>query len=105
VFKKGKVIFLVVFVISVIIIGFISKSFADEKPKVVVVLKDLNSQYWEIVNAGIEKGFKDFGINGKVIAPREEQSKSRSVFWKISLRKSQMYWSSLRLFHLRLFLY
>jgi ribose transport system substrate-binding protein len=36
------------------------------------VLKDLNTQYWEIVKAGAEKGFRDFGIDGKVIAPSYE---------------------------------
>jgi ribose transport system substrate-binding protein len=78
VFKKSKLLLLIVFVFSAIIIGFITKSFADEKPKVVVVLKDLNSQYWEIVNAGVNKGFQDFGMDGKVLAPRvgtvEEQN-------------------------------
>ncbi|MBO1515407.1 sugar ABC transporter substrate-binding protein [Metabacillus bambusae] len=76
--KKSKLLLLIVFVFSAIIIGFITKSFADEKPKVVVVLKDLNSQYWEIVNAGVNKGFQDFGMDGKVLAPRvgtvEEQN-------------------------------
>jgi ribose transport system substrate-binding protein len=78
VFKKSKLLLLIVFVFSAIIIGFITKSFADEKPKVVVVFKDLNSQYWEILNAGVIKGFQDFGIDGKVLAPRvgtiEEQN-------------------------------
>lgn len=46
------------------------KSYEDDKPKVVVVLKDLNTEYWEIVKAGAEKGFQDFGINGQVVAPR-----------------------------------
>lgn len=44
-------------------------SFSDEKAKVVVVLKDLNSQYFKIVKAGAENGFRDFGIDGSVIAP------------------------------------
>lgn len=46
------------------------KSYEDAKPKVVVVLKDLNTEYWEIVKAGADKGFQDFGINGQVVAPR-----------------------------------
>lgn len=58
-------------VISAIIIGFISKSLAEEKPRVTIVLKDMNSQYWEIVKAGAEKGFRDFNVNGKVVAPLE----------------------------------
>ncbi len=51
----------------------------DDKPKVVVVLKELNTQYWNILKAGAEKGFRDFGIDGKVIATRggfaEEQNR------------------------------
>jgi ribose transport system substrate-binding protein len=86
VLKKGRIVFLIGAVISVIIIVFISKSFADEKPKVVVVLKSLDSQYWEIVKAGAEKGFKDFGLDGKVIAPgdgsAEEQIKLLEKVYK-----------------------
>lgn len=58
-------------VISIIVLGFISVSFADKKPTVVVVLKASDSEYWKIMKAGIEKGFKDFRINGKVILPSE----------------------------------
>lgn len=75
--KKGKLIFLIIAVFSVIIIGFISKTFADEKPKVTVVLKDSDTQYWEIVKAGAEKAFKDFGIDGKVIAPAYDSIKEQ----------------------------
>jgi ribose transport system substrate-binding protein len=80
VLKKSKLLLLIVFVFSAIIIGFITKSFADEKPKVVVVLKDFSSQYWDIVNAGLNKGFQDFDLDGKVLAPSgdgtvEEQNK------------------------------
>ncbi|WP_052738015.1 sugar ABC transporter substrate-binding protein [Bacillus sp. SA1-12] len=69
--KNRKLLFLITIIFSAIIIGFITKSFADEKPKVVVVFKDLNTEYWEILKAGIEKGFKDFDIDGKVLAPRK----------------------------------
>lgn len=76
--KRGKLVFLIAAVISVIIIGFISKSFAHEKPKVVVVLKTLDSQYWRIIKGGAEKAFSDFGIEGKVIAPLKESAKEQS---------------------------
>ncbi|MBD1381742.1 type 1 periplasmic-binding domain-containing protein [Metabacillus arenae] len=57
-----------------ILIAFILIQFANEKPKVVVVLKELNTknQFWDIVKAGAEKGFRDFDIDGKVIAPSNE---------------------------------
>jgi ribose transport system substrate-binding protein len=77
VLKKGKGILVIVAVISVIVLSFISVSFADKKPMVVVVLKAADSQYWEIMKAGIEKGFKDFGIDGKVLVPKEASPKEQ----------------------------
>jgi ribose transport system substrate-binding protein len=71
VLKKGKMIPIIGAVISVIVLSFISVSFANKKPTVVVVLKAADSQYWNIMKAGMEKGFKDFGIDGKVIVPSE----------------------------------
>ncbi|HEY4549464.1 MAG TPA: sugar ABC transporter substrate-binding protein, partial [Bacillus sp. (in: firmicutes)] len=49
---------------------FAYKQFIEEKPKVVVVLRILNMQYWEVIKAGAEKGFKDLGIDGKVVATK-----------------------------------
>ncbi|MGM0878619.1 MAG: sugar ABC transporter substrate-binding protein [Bacillota bacterium] len=70
---KHRTIILFGFVFSIILIAFILKQFENEKPKVVVVLKELNNnQFWDIVKAGAEKGFRDFGIDGKVIAPSNE---------------------------------
>ncbi len=58
------------FVLPLVIVAlsFIFKSI-DEKPTVVVVLKDLDSEYWRIVEAGLRKGFEDFDIEGEIIAP------------------------------------
>jgi ribose transport system substrate-binding protein len=79
VLKYRKLVILVGAAIAVFLISFISKSFAEERPKVVLVLKSIDSQYWEIIKAGAEKAFSDFGIDGKVIAPLdgsiEEQSR------------------------------
>ncbi|WP_157827728.1 sugar ABC transporter substrate-binding protein [Niallia nealsonii] len=71
---KQRTIYLFVFVSSAILIFILLKSFEEKKPKVVVVLKELNSnnQYWDIVKAGAEEGFQDFDIDGKVIAPSNE---------------------------------
>lgn len=70
---KQRKIILFVFIFSTILVVFILKQFENEKPKVVVVLKELNNnQFWNIVKAGAEKGFRDFGIDGKVIAPSNE---------------------------------
>ncbi|MFP3123749.1 sugar ABC transporter substrate-binding protein [Ectobacillus funiculus] len=43
----------------------------NDKPKVVAVLKTLDTQYWKIIKAGAEKGFHDFGIDGKVITTHD----------------------------------
>ncbi|MGM0874675.1 MAG: sugar ABC transporter substrate-binding protein [Bacillota bacterium] len=73
--KKIFIFLLIIAAFSVILIVFITKTLEDENPKVVVVLKDLDTQYWEIVKAGAEKGFRDFGIDGKVIAPSYKSEK------------------------------
>jgi ribose transport system substrate-binding protein len=66
--KKFKLMFIGLFVFISIIIGFISITLANEKPKVTVVLYRMDSEYWRTIEAGVEKGLKDFGIDGKVIA-------------------------------------
>ncbi|MCQ6276905.1 substrate-binding domain-containing protein [Bacillus sp. V3B] len=75
--KKRKWLLLITFMISVILIVTVFKQFEEEKPKVVIVLKNFDFHYWDFVKAGAEKGFKDFGVDGRVIAPkggtREEQ--------------------------------
>ncbi|WP_342048103.1 sugar ABC transporter substrate-binding protein [Bacillus sp. OTU530] len=70
--KKKLRILLISSLFLVILIGCIVKFCkAEDKPKVVVVLKDFNSEYWEITKAGVEKGFRDFDVDGKVIAPKD----------------------------------
>lgn len=49
-----------------------SNSSSNAKPKVTVVLKTLSSQYWKFVQAGAEKAFKDFNVDGKVLGPASE---------------------------------
>lgn len=80
--KKGKLIFLFSLIIAVFIFFIFSKSFADDKPKVVVVLKSLDSQYWEIIKAGAETAFSDFDIDGKVLAPEDGSSEGQSKLLK-----------------------
>ena len=68
---KRKLFFLTLLSIFVVLSSFyIYKQFIEEKPKVVVVLRILDLQYWEIIKAGAEKGFEDLGIDGKVVATK-----------------------------------
>jgi ribose transport system substrate-binding protein len=78
VLKKGKSILVMGAVISVIVLGFISVTLADKKPTVVVVLKKGNTEYWRIMKAGIEKGFKDFDIDGKVMVPSDATAQEQA---------------------------
>jgi ribose transport system substrate-binding protein len=52
-----------------VFIGYTVTLSKKDKPTIVVVLKGSDIQYWKIVKAGAEKAFKDFGVEGKVIAP------------------------------------
>lgn len=61
--------------ILAILIGLNIIPSADKKPKVVVVLKDLHTQYFEIMKAGAEQGFQSFDVDGQVIAPRYSTKK------------------------------
>ncbi|EKN70469.1 D-ribose-binding periplasmic protein [Neobacillus bataviensis LMG 21833] len=70
VLNRNKLFLLTLTIISAILIVFIYKQFVEEKPKVTFVLRTLDNQYWRIIQAGVERGCKDFGIDGKVIAPK-----------------------------------
>src|SRR6476620_5540343 len=68
---KRKLFFLTLLSIFVVLSSiYIYKLFIEEKPKVVVVLRILDFQYWEVIKAGAEKGFEDLGIDGKVVATK-----------------------------------
>jgi ribose transport system substrate-binding protein len=43
-----------------------------KKPKVAVILKTLSSPYWKYVEAGANKAFKDFNVDGTIIGPASE---------------------------------
>jgi ribose transport system substrate-binding protein len=66
---KNRSILIYLLISFATLVIFLPKLLANEKPTIVVVLKDLDTQYWQFVKAGAEKGFHDFGVNGKVIAP------------------------------------
>lgn len=72
--KKGKLLFLIVVAIFIVVAigGFIAKSLLVEKPRVIVVLRTLNGEYWETIKAGAEKGFRDFGVDGEVVVSHDQ---------------------------------
>lgn len=82
-FKKLTLPLLFILTLSFILIVYTYQQLIDEKPKVTVVLKDLNTEYGRIVEAGLRKGFHDFGIEGKVVAPT-----SVSFFEQVDLLES-----------------
>jgi ribose transport system substrate-binding protein len=82
-FKKGKMMVVMAAIITVFVLGFISLTYADKKPTVVVVLKEGNSEYWRIMKAGIEKGFKDFDIDGKVLVPSQATDQEQADLLKM----------------------
>ena len=70
--RKRKQLFMTVLVLCIVLTStLIYKKYIEDKPKVIVVLMDSNLEYWDIVRAGAEKSFKDFGINGKVVAAKD----------------------------------
>lgn len=77
--KKTWMISFVCMICLAVFIHFMVTFLNEEKPKVVVVLKVLNTQYWKTVALGAEKAFDDFGINGEVIAPDREYPSTKQI--------------------------
>lgn len=82
IFTLFSMLFLMVIVSSTLILNK-----KDDKPKVVVVLKELNSEYWNIIKAGADEGFRDFGIDGKVFATRYETAEEQDVILEKILKE------------------
>ncbi|MFP3126278.1 sugar ABC transporter substrate-binding protein [Ectobacillus funiculus] len=88
--RKGWMFLLVASVFFSILIGYIVTSpERDNKPKIVVVLRTLNLEYWQMVRSGAEQAFHDFNIDGKVIAPNSElQVKEQITILKNALEEN-----------------
>lgn len=88
--RKGWMFLLVAIIFFSILIGYIVKSSErGNKPKIVVVLRTLNLEYWQIVRSGAEQAFHDFDIDGKVIAPDSElQIKEQITILKKALEQN-----------------
>ncbi|MEE3951871.1 sugar ABC transporter substrate-binding protein [Peribacillus frigoritolerans] len=51
----------------------------DGKPKVAVVLKALNSEYFKLMEAGAKKAFEDLGVDGTILAPSNETEVEKQI--------------------------
>ncbi|WP_169907512.1 sugar ABC transporter substrate-binding protein [Priestia abyssalis] len=85
--KRWMILLFCIFLLTVLIGCTVKLLKENDKPKVVVVLKELNTQYWNIVKAGVEKGFQDFGIDGKVIATRNRLAEEQDRILENVLRE------------------
>lgn len=41
----------------------------EDKPKIIVVTQRLDFEYWQLVESGAKRAFRDFNIDGEVLAP------------------------------------
>lgn len=63
-----------------ILVGFTIMFLKEsDKPRMVIVLKQLNDEYWKTIEAGAEKAFDDYNIDGEVIAPNSEYSSEKQI--------------------------
>ncbi|WP_338451084.1 sugar ABC transporter substrate-binding protein [Niallia oryzisoli] len=68
---RKRLFFAFLTLVVVLLAGFfVYKQVFKESPKVIVVIKEEDTEFWEIIKAGVEKGFEDFGIDGKILAPK-----------------------------------
>lgn len=79
--KKKWIVLFVILVFLATMAGAITKFLRKEnKPKVVVVLQEVNLQYWNIVRAGAERGFREFDIDGRVVIPDSKSKEDRLAY-------------------------
>ncbi|WP_342045838.1 sugar ABC transporter substrate-binding protein [Bacillus sp. OTU530] len=68
--KKRWIVPLVFTVILIAMISLVAQFLkGNDKPKVIIVLKRLDIEYWKAFEAGAKKAFRDFDIDGTVTAP------------------------------------
>ncbi|WP_342048350.1 sugar ABC transporter substrate-binding protein [Bacillus sp. OTU530] len=68
--KKRWSVLLVFTIFLIVLIGIVACFFKkDNKPKVIVVAQRLDLEYWKLFELGAKAAFRDFDIDGKVLAP------------------------------------
>ena len=88
--KKSWIVSLACAILFPAFIGYMGKSFEkDDRPKVVVILKSLNTDYWKSMKAGADKAFADFDVDGKVIAPASEYRVTEQITMLKNVLKQQ----------------
>lgn len=85
--KKKWWILIVFSVLFCSIFGYFYKVFASDKPTVAVVLKETKSEYWAILISGIEKGFENFGMKGKIYAPDKNNEDQLTILKQVLKEK------------------
>lgn len=69
--KNKRYFFVLLSVFAILLVFYLFQFLIGEKPKVAVVLRDLNLENYETIKKGAEKGFEDFGIQGRVMFSQE----------------------------------
>lgn len=78
--KKLWVIFPSSLAFLIILLVFIPKLFTkDDQPKIVVVSKVIDIEYWRLFESGANKAFDDFQIDGKVVAPGSADATTKQL--------------------------
>lgn len=85
--KKKWWILIVFSVLFCSIFGYFYKVFASDKPTVAVVMKETKSEYWAILISGIEKGFENFGMKGKIYAPDQNNEDQLTILKQVLKEK------------------
>lgn len=78
--KRRWIIFTVCPIFLIILLVFILKIFTkDDQPKIVVVSKVIDIEYWRLFESGANKAFDDFQIDGKVVAPGSADATTKQL--------------------------
>ncbi|MDQ7864997.1 substrate-binding domain-containing protein [Peribacillus frigoritolerans] len=52
---------------------------SNGKPKVAVVLKSLEAEYFKMMESGAKQGFEDFDVNGTILAPSSQTEVEKQI--------------------------
>jgi len=85
--KRRWIIFTSWLIFLIILLVFIPKLFTkDNQPKIIVVSKGIDKEYWRLFESGANKAFDDFQVDGKVVAP----DSANAITKQLNILKSVM---------------